>query len=372
MEGKSTKPNQRIRRKNMGYKKMILILILIFILIQLLRIIIPAIYTYSIYTYQSIRSYYLGTKNFYFKSDKLSLSASPAHFEAANWSGVDPYEITIRMNSKKNKDVKAEMDINYNIELTYEVFKSDGTEYTNPASLIRIELDKDNVVETVVGNEITYTSTGTIYVSAGNEDYFNFSIIKLPGVFLADNDYVVVTIHTDSTSPFVSHLAGDFKVSIGNLGVSYRIEDDEYDPYFRLIVTNSLDSYTVDSPFTYTNTGGQTINCAVGDKINITDYLNCLTDAQRELVHSMIVSLEFDPHEILLDTASGVYLDAVRRGEVTYESISGNDYVDSVEIKVAAEESKVIRFYKVIAANNYSYQSTDLQNETSIVEVNFD
>ena len=68
------------------------------------RIIIPAIYTYSIYTYQSIRSYYLGTKNFYFKSDKLSLSASPAHFEAANWSGVDPYEITIRMNSKKNKD----------------------------------------------------------------------------------------------------------------------------------------------------------------------------------------------------------------------------------------------------------------------------
>ncbi len=371
MRENSSKPNQRIRRKNMGYKKILLILILIFILIQFLRIIIPTIYTYSRYVYQSIRSYYLGTKNFYFKSDKLSLSSMPSHFEAANWSGVDPYEITIRMNSMKNKDVKAEMDINYNIELSYKVFKSDGTEYTNPASLIKIALDKDNVVETVNGNEIKYTSTGTIYVSASNQDYFSFEIIKLPGVFLADNDYVVVTIHADSTSPFVSHLAGDFKVSIGNLGMSYRIEDSEYDPYFRLIVTNSLDKYIVDSAFTYTNSAGETINCVAGDQINITDYLNCLSDQQREYVHSMIVSLEFDPHEILLDTASGVYLDAVRRNNVTYEDINGNDYVDSVELKVAAEESKVIRFYKVIAANNYSYQSTDLQHETSIVDVNF-
>ena len=372
MEGKKVKPNQRIRRKNMGYKKIILFLIIIFIIIQLLRIIIPAIYTYSRYTYQSIRSYYLGTKNFYFKSDKLSLSSRPSHFEAANWSGVDPYEITIRMNSMKNKDVKAEMDINYNIQLTYAVYKSDGTEYSNPADLIRIDLDKENVVETINGGEITYTSSGTIYVAASNQDYFSFEIVKLPGVFLADNDYVIVTINTDSTSPFVSSLAGDFKVSIGNLGMSYRIEDDEYDPYFKLIVTNSLDSYVVDEAFSYTNQAGETINCAVDDQINITDYLNCLTDTQREKVHSMIVSLDFDPTEILLDTASGVYLDAVRRNNVTYQTINGNDYVNFVKLKVAAEESKVIRFYKVNAANNYTYQSGDLTSETSVVGVTFE
>ena len=379
MEGKRTKPNQRIRRKNMGYKRILLFLIIIFIIIQLLRIIIPAIYTFSRYTYQSIRSYYLGTKNFYFKSDKLDISATPAHFEAANWSGVDPYQITVKMNSKKNKDVKAEMDISYNIELTYAVYKADGTAYASPANYIRIDLDKPNVVETVSGGEITYTSTGLISVAGGNEDYFSFEIIKLPGVFLANNDYIVVTINATSTSPYVSSLAGDFKVSIGNLGMSYRIEDNEYDPYFKLIVTNSLDSYVVDRAFTYTNTGGQTINCAVGDQINITDYLNCLTDQQREWVHSMYVSLSFDPTVVLLDTASGVYLDAVARNAatnttdyLTYQNISGNDYVDFVKLKVAAEESKVIRFYKVTAANNYTYQSTDLLNETSIVDVDFE
>lgn len=367
------KPKTRIRRKNIGYRKIIVFLVLIFILIQLLRVIVPTIFTYSRYMVQYVRGYYLGTKNFYFKSDKLAYSSRPKHFEAANWSGIDPYEITVRMNSIKNSEVKADMDINYTIELTYSVYKADGTEYSNPTSLVEVELEKENVTEVALpGNKVKYTTNGTIYVVANNQDYFSFKITKLPGVFLADNDYVIVNIKADSTYPFETSLAGDFKVSIGNLGMSYRIEDNEYDPYFRLIVTNTLDSYKVDQAFSYVNTGGATINCAVGDSISITDYLNCLTDAQRNNCHSMIVSLNFDPHEVLLDTASDVFVAAEGTPNIAYETIGSGRYVDFVKLKVAAEESKVIRFYKVDASENYSYQSGDLISENSIVEVTFE
>ncbi len=369
----NTRIKPRIRRKNIGYRKIVVFLVLIFIVVQLLRIVIPTLFTYSRYMVQHVRGYYLGTKNFYFKSDKLAYSARPKHFEAANWSGIDPYEITVRMNSIKNSDVKAEMDINYTIELTYSVFKADGTEYTNPTSLVEVELEKENVTEvTLPGNKKKYTSNGTIYVVANNQDYFSFKITKLPGVFLANNDYIVVNIKADSTYPFVTSLAGDFKVSIGNLGMSYRIEDNAYDPYFKLIVTNTLDSYKVDTAFSYVNTGGATINCAVGDTISITDYLNCLNDNQRNNCHSMIVSLDFDPNDVLLDTASEVFLTAQGTPNIAYETINGGRYVDFVKLKVAAEESKVIRFYKVDAAENYSYQSGDLTSETSIVDVTFE
>ena len=261
MKNRRGRPSQRIRRKNMGYKKLIVVFMAIFIVVYLLSKIVPTMYTYSRYFFQSVRGYYLGTKNFYFNSDKLSLTALPSHFEAANWSGIDPYDINIKMNSKKNQDVKAEMDINYNIEITYSVFRSDGTEYPNPMDLVEIDLDKPNVTETVYnGNKKKYTSNSTIFTVANNEDLFKFSIIKKPGVYLADGDYIVAEVKTNSTSPYLKSLAGDFKISIGNLGMSYRIEDSEYDPYFKLILTNTLDYYLADDTFSYTDSGGETRN----------------------------------------------------------------------------------------------------------------
>lgn len=85
----------------------------------------------------------------------------------------------------------------------------------------------------------------------------------------------------------------------------------------------------------------------------------------------MVVTLDFDPRDVLLDTASGVYLRALESGNIAYENINGDDYVNHLVLKVGAEESKVVRFYKVHAENNYTYQSGDMTAETSIVTVSF-
>lgn len=108
-----------------------------------------------------------------------------------------------------------------------------------------------------------------------------------------------------------------------------------------------------------------------GNEISIYDYINCLSDAQRDSCHSMVVTLDFDPRDVLLDTASGVYLRALESGNIAYENINGDDYVNHLVLKVGAEESKVVRFYKVHAENNYTYQSGDMTAETSIVTVSF-
>jgi hypothetical protein len=265
------------------------------------------------------------------------------------------------------------MDVNYKIELTYSVFKSDGTEYPNPTSLVDVDIDRNNVTEeNWPGNKKKYKTNGTIYVVANNKDQFKFTVKIKSGVSLDDNDYILINVKADSTYPFVNNLEGDFKISIGNLGISYRVEDDEYDPYFKLIVTNTLDEYRVDHAFSYQNLSGETINCAVNSTISVRDYLNCLDDTQRAYCHSARIKLTFDPRDVLLDTASDVYLTALRDGNLTYENISGSDYVNFVKLDIAAEESKVIRFYKVNAANNYSYQSTDISGGSCIVDVDIE
>ena len=55
----------------------------------------------SKYIYNAVQDYYLGSKGFYFNSDKLT--TDHAEFEIANnWSGAETYTITINLNSKKN------------------------------------------------------------------------------------------------------------------------------------------------------------------------------------------------------------------------------------------------------------------------------
>ena len=58
------------------------------------------------------------SKEFYFYSDKLSENTSV--FEVDNWSGVDDYNITIDMNSRKNNLEKTSYDIEYSVKANCE------------------------------------------------------------------------------------------------------------------------------------------------------------------------------------------------------------------------------------------------------------
>lgn len=329
----------RVRRKNGGIKKLLLILILLFIIIQLLiKVILPGSVSLARYVYKAVRSYYLTSMEFYFNSDKLSTNV--AHFESDNWSGVDEYRVGVNMNSRKNINEVSKVDIDYNIDYEYTVYRSDGTPYEDEKITFYIT-GSENVDEGA-------TLSRTIFKER-NQDSFEFAVKPLLNANLQNNDYVFVKITATSTSPFVSELVGEFKITIGTLGMSYKIEDEAYSPYCEVIVTNTLDYYIAD----------ETIgSIQAGSSFTIQEYL-ALTDEEKEKCHSMLVTLEFEPETLRLDTTSGVYLVADKTNDVTYETITKNgesyEYVNKIQFKMEAEESKVIKFYKVNASENYTY-----------------
>lgn len=346
----------RIRRKNSGIKKLIFILILLFIIIQIfIKVIIPGSVTLSRYVYTAVRTFYLNSKEFYFNSNKLSIDT--ATFESDNWSGNNPYEVEIIMNSRKNLKEYSTVDINYDITYDYSVHHSDGSMYEDSeGNSIADELmdfyllSKDRDPYDLSNGFVS----STIFLSNSNEDMFYFSVIPKATTHLNDNDYVFVRITATSTKPYVSKLVGEFKIIIGTLGMSYAIEDEPYNPYLEVIVTNTLDYYTVKTPFA---------GYEVGDTITIHDYVNVLTDSQRECCTSMEVNFAFDPNVVVLDTTSSIYIDAETQN-LQYEqipftksdgTIRNYTYVSNLNFKIEAEESKVIKFFKLNASEDYTY-----------------
>ena len=340
----------RVRRKNSGIKKLVLFLILLFIIIYIIfKVIIPGSVTLSRYVYAGIRNYYLNTREFYFNSDKLSLTT--AQFESDNWSGVDEYEVKINMNSRKNLTEVTKVDIPYTIEYEYKAYRANGSEY-----------QEDKIDFAITDNQLSRAITA--YKADGspdNQDIFAFSIKPKAGETFENNDYVYVKITAKSTSPYVSTLVGEFKIIIGTLGKSYKIEDNEYNPYCELIITNTLDYYIVDEDID---------GYAKNSTITIAEYL-ALSKENKEKCHSMFITLDFNPEELRLDTTSGVYLTAdktVGSNELGYVTTNdGFDYINHIKFKMEAEESKVIKFYKVDASKNYTYPNAN--GTASVVSV---
>ena len=60
------------------------------------------------------------------------------------------------------------------------------------------------------------------------------------------NDYIYIKLEAHATSPYEETLRGEFKINIGNLGMSYVVEDEAYRPDLEVRITNTLDYYIVD------------------------------------------------------------------------------------------------------------------------------
>ena len=100
-----------------------------------------------------------------------------------------------------------------------------------------------------------------------------------------------------------------------------------------------------------------------GSYLTINEYM-ALSDENKEKCHSMVIELDFNPEEVVLDTTSVNYLEAEAEGNVAHEQVYDENgtpynYVNYIKFKIAAEESKVIKFYKKTAANDYTYPSTN-------------
>lgn len=201
---------RRRRRKNSN--RIILLLVVLVILIFLA----PTMTSLSKYVYNAVHDYYLGTKGFYFNSDKLTSTHS--EFEIANnWSGAETYTITVNLNSKKNDLVFAETDIDYEISFTH----SDN-----------IECSISKTAGTIKGS-----SSGGI-----NEDYFIITINPANGTGLANGVQTWVDIEVKSTSPYVATLSGKLYVGVGTEDITYEIIDAVNNPYMEVNITNSLNT----------------------------------------------------------------------------------------------------------------------------------
>ena len=300
---------KKIQKQHMYSKKKKLYKRQYFLLFIIILFSISFIYTLGRYATDTSNNFFTRTKEFYFNSDKLTEDNASFHIE--NWSGVDDYVITINMNSYNNNLQAATYDIGYDIT------------YTCSNNII-CQLSKTS------GNILASTNT----------DFFNLIITPNANFDTGDRAYVEITVN--STSDFKKELKGNFTLTVGKEAFSYEIKDSTNSPYIELNMTNTLSYYIVDEPFeTYT----------AGQRIDIDTYLS-LDDTNKDKCHSSIVTIQFNPADILLDMTDYYYKDAT---DIQKTVINGVEYIYGFKVKIEAVSSANIRFYKVDPTNNYTY-----------------
>lgn len=299
------------------YKKKQILLILAILLCSISFVIV-----FGRYVTNSINNFFVRSKEFYFFSDKLSEEKSI--FQIENWSGVDDYIITINMNSRKNNLEVATYDIGYNITYTC----SDN-------AICQLSKTSGNISKTT------------------NTDFFNLTIT--PNTQLETGDKVIVNIEATSTSNYTKTIKGRFTLVVGQENLTYQITDKPDNPYMDVRITNTLSYYIVQTSFgDYTS----------GQKIDIDTYL-ALTEEEKKKCYSSIVTVSFDPNEILLDNTSQNYQNATNK---TTTTINGKSYINSITIPIDAISSADLRFYKVDTSQDYTYPN--LNNESVVTVTN--
>ena len=292
----------------------------IFIILLIILSLISFVIVFGRYVTNSVNNFFVRSREFYFNSDKLSENNSV--YQVNNWSGVEDYVIIINMNSNNNNIEVATYDIGYDI--TYKC--------------------SDNAI-------CQLSKTQGIIEADTNSDSFNLTIT--PNAQLLTGDRVNVEVEVTSTAPYKKTLKGKFTLVVGKEKLSYQITDKEQNPYMLLSMTNTLPYYTVTEQF-----GSYT----VGEKIDINTYL-ALTDDEKKKCYSALVTIKFDPNDILIDITNSAYAEAT---DITTTKINGKTYINGFTIPVGAISSREIRFYKVDVSKNYTYPNN---NNNSVVTV---
>lgn len=206
------KEKKEVKKKNIRKVKKINPIIL-FIILAVVVFLTPKFISTAKYVYNAIHEHYLSSKDFYFSSDKLSINHTEYEI-TNNWSGAEPYIITVNMSSKENDMAYTEADINYNISYTC----SDN---------VSCSLDKTE--STIVGRD----NNGV------NEDYFTITLSPSGNSALADGEKAWVDITASSTSPYTQTITGKLILEVGSADISYEIIDKPNQQYLTVNITNS-------------------------------------------------------------------------------------------------------------------------------------
>ena len=285
--------------------------------IMLIIALFPVGITFSKYIYDYVKYYIMEANNFYFNSDKLEDKGIT--YNINNWGGVESFNIQFELNNHKNNLLTSDSDIAYNLNVIC-----------------------DDDIQCSISND-----SGIIYK---DEKTVSYDVIVNPLRVFDTGESVNIKIEAISSSPYVKTLSGNFVITVGKKGVSYEIVDEPFQPYFMFNITNVIDSYTVIKDFD---------NYKVGDVISATVYKSLSDDNKKNCV-SAVITLEFDPNKVVIDTTSNI----INNSLITNSLVNGVSYVSKIKFNVDATSSTSIRFYKKDKSIDYTYPYV---NNTSII-----
>ncbi len=292
-------------------------LIMIIIVLIGLFLMSPIGVTFSRYVLQNIKNYIMEANNFFFNSDKLVDGGIT--YEINNWGGSTNIEIQFELNNHKNNILTSVSDIEYTLTTTCD-------------SGLICSLN---------------SNSGVIQVAEKTD---SFTLTLTPTRAFNDNESVTVSVSATSSSPYVKTLSATFVVTVGRRGIDYEITDSINSPYLIFRITNALDTYKVITAFN---------GYSVGDIIPTQEYLG-LSAENKAKCASVVVTLNFDPSKVILDTTSDILKSA------TYTTTNYNNiaYINQITFNVDVMTSQEIRFYKIDSSKNYTYP---IVNNTSII-----
>lgn len=270
------------------------------------------------YIYNDVRDFYLGTKSFYFNSDKLTVNR--AIYQLNEWSGVDEYSFVINLNNSKNNLIHASSDIEY--EISYVCSSNSNCSLSKDGGVLYSDMLVDQVT----------------------------AVISPVGV-LTNGDTVWMEVTAKSVYPYKKTLSARFILQVGVPGISYTIDDVSNRPYFNLMVTNSTDYYLVKESFGIYE---------VDQRIDYQTYSG-LSEEDKSKCALPLITLTFDPSIVILDMTNTVFLKAEK---YTTREIDGYSYVNSISFRMPLTSSEVVKFYKANADYDYTYP---IVNSSSVV-----
>ena len=250
--------------------------------------------------------------NFFFNSDKLV--AGGANYGINNWGGVGNIEIQFQLNNHKNNILTSDADITYTVTTSCD----------------------NSVICNLSAN------SGTIQRAEKTD---NLTLTVVPTRAFNDGESITASVSATSSSPYVKTLSATFVVTVGKRGISYEITDSVSSPYLIFKITNAQDTYKVITAFGNHN---------IGDLITTTEYL-ALSAADKNNCASALVTLSFDPSDVILDTTS----DIMKNATYTTSTYNGINYISTITFKVDVMTSMDIRFYKWDRSQNYTYPITN-------------
>ena len=290
-------------------KKLSIIILVVLVILLFVSI------TFGRYVYNVVHNYIIESKGFYFNSSVLKLNGKS--YSINNWDGVNSYTFTIDVNNRKNDEVYTTSDITYDI-------------YVECASSVQCSVSKNS---------------GTIYQDTHTDSY---TITVTPRQTFEAGDTVTISTRVISNFPYRKQMSATYHLGVEKANFSYSIEDEAGEKYCTLNLTNSIGYYDCN-----------------GTQTTVQEYDN-LPAAQKAQCYSAIVTLTFNPNDVLLDMTSNTYHDRLST-DYQETTIGSNRYVSKYSFKVDPNSNTKVIFYKTNISANYTYNGVN--GETSIINV---